>query len=190
MKKLMVVALALLVSVAGAVPSLAGPKRVRLGTDPAGDGPPALDVTFLDVMRAKDMLEIRIGVDKMLPVVGGYPDAPGIEWIFTAGKRTFIAEGVASAPSPQFFFFEVKDGGYEQLQGASGTYDFTEGFIRILVPLKLMGAKRGTSITGVHAPIDSLGKAEGNDVDAHVHVPGLDTIYTDQMTTAGSYIIP
>ncbi|HVF52279.1 MAG TPA: hypothetical protein VNC78_01600 [Actinomycetota bacterium] len=188
MKKLLLIVLVLLVSAISAVPSVAAPKPVRLGTDPAGDGPPALDLTFLDVMRAGDALEIRIGIDSMLPVIGGYPDAPGIEWIFSAGKRSFIAEGVASVPDPAFYFFELKGDGYEQLEGVTGTYDPDEGFIRILVPLKMIGAKKGTLITGVHEPIDFLGKGEGLDVDAHVH--HATTTYTDYLTTTESFIVP
>lgn len=180
---------ALALSVASALPSIAAGKAVRLGSDPAGDGPPSLDVTFLDVARNGDSLEIRIGVDKMLPVVGGVPEGPGIEWIFTAGKRSFLAEAVAG-PSPSFYFFELKGDTFEQLQGMTGTYDSSEGFIRMLVPLELIGAKRGTVVKGFHDPLEELNKDNGTDVDAHVHNPAGGTEYLDDMETTKSYRIP
>lgn len=172
-----------------AVPSSAAPKMTRLGTDPAGDGPPALDLTFLDVGRTKDALEIRIGIDKMFPVIGGYWQGPGIEWIFTAGKRSFIAEVVAGR-TPRFFFFELFGHSYEQLQGMTGTYDPNDGFIRMLVPLELIGAKAGTLVTGYKAPLAMIKKGEGNDVDAHMHTTPGETEYFDYLTTTKSFRIP
>lgn len=181
----MAVAAALISSLAGS--SGAAGKVVRLGSDPAGDGPAALDVTFLDVTRTDDSLEIRIGVDKMLPGIGGFPEAPGIEWIFTTGKRTFIAEAVASR-TPKFFFFELKGESFEQLQGVTGTYDSADGFIRMLVPLQLIGAKKGTVIAGFHKPLPEIDKVNGTDVDSHMHGDG--TEYFDDMKTTKSYVIP
>lgn len=188
MKKTFLAAAAVLV-VFGAIPSSAAPKMARLGTDPAGDGPPALDVTFLDVGRNKDSLEIHIGIDKMIPVVGGYPEGPGIEWIFTTGKRTFIAEAVA-ARVPKFFFFELKGHTFEQLQGITGTYDWAEGFIRMLVPLELIGAKKGTVIAGFHKPLDMISKTNGTDVDSHLHTTPGNTEYLDDMKTAKKFRVP
>lgn len=174
--------------VAVALPSQAGERLVRLGTDPAGDAPPALDITFLDVGRTEDALEMHIGIDKMLPLIGGYPEGPGIEWIFSVGKRAFIAEAVAGR-TPRFYFFELKGHSYEQLQGITGTYDSADGFIRMLVPLELIGAKKGTTITGFHKPLEMINKDNGTDVDAHVHRPG-GTEYLDDMKTTKSYVIP
>lgn len=176
-------------SFASVVPSTAAGKVVRLGSDPAGDGPPALDVTFLDVTRTDDALEIRIGIDKMLPVTGGYPKGPAIQWVFTTGKRAFIAEAVAGTPAPSWYFFELFDDSYEQLQGLTGTYDANDGFIRMLVPLELIGAKKGTVIRGFH-DLEIIGKDNGADVDSHAHaVPGR-TEYIDEMKTSKSYRIP
>lgn len=180
---------AALMTVALAVPSSAAVKMTRLGTDPAGDGPPALDLIFLDVGRTKDSLEIRIGIDKMIPVLGGYWQGPGIEWIFTAGKRSFIAEVVAGR-TPRFYFFELFGHSYEQLQGMTGTYDPNDGFIRMLVPLELIGAKKGTLVTGYEAPLAMIQKGEGNDVDAHMHTAPGQTEYFDHMTTTKSFRIP
>lgn len=189
MRKIVVLAAVVAVALATA-PAGAGPKMVRLGTDPTGDGPPALDITFLDVGRNKNALEIRIGLDKMLPVLGSYPEGPGLEWIFTTGKRSFLAEAVASR-TPKFFFFELKGHSYEQLQGITGTYDWTDGFVRMLVPLELIGAKKGTVIEGFHKPLELINKENGTDVDAHVHTqPVGGTEYIDDLKTSKSFRVP
>lgn len=164
-------------------------KVSRLGADPSGDGPPALDITYLDVGRDKDSLEIRVGVEGMFPAVGGYPEGPGIEWIFTVGKRSFIAEAVASR-TPKFFFFELKGHSYEQLQGITGTYDAADGFIRMLVPLELIGAKAGSVVKGFHDPLDMINKTNGTDVDAHIHNPAGGTEYIDDMKTKKNFVVP
>lgn len=189
MRKALIAIAALALSVSSVIPSTAAGKMTRLGEDPAGDAPPALDVTFLDVGRTKDSLEIRIGIDKMLPVVGGYPEGPGLEWIFTAGKRSFIAEVVAGR-TPKFFFFELFGHSYEQLQGMTGTYDPNDGFIRMLVPLDLIGAAKGTLVTGYKDPLDMIQKGKGNDVDTHMHTTPGQTEYFDYMTTTKSFRIP
>lgn len=189
MKRSVLLLVALALMVGSAIPSTAAPKPTRLGTDPTGDGPPALDITFLDVTTTDGSLEIRIGLDKMVPVFGGYPEGPGIEWIFTAGKRSFIAEAVA-ARTPKFFFFELFGHSYEQLQGMTGTYDPNDGFIRMLVPLELIGAKKGTLIEGYHKPLPMITKDNGTDVDAHVHNPAGGTYYLDDLETTKTYRIP
>lgn len=153
----------------------------ELGTDPAGDGAPALDVTYLQVGRIGSDFEIRIGIDKMLPGTGGYPEAPGIEWVFDVKGRRFIAEAVAGA-QPRFFLFEEKDGGYQQLENPTGTYDFADGYASIIVPLKAIGAKPGVRIAG------AKGLPHG-DVDAHVHLFATD-YYPDGMQTKKDYVVP
>jgi hypothetical protein len=181
---LVIAVTALLVAPAGAADRLK-----RLGEDPAGDAAPALDVTYLDVGigrllddgRAQRALEIRIGVDGMLPEIGGYPEAPGIEWAFKVGSRTFVAEGVAGQ-TPRFFLFELKDGAFEQLDDPAGTYRAEDGFIRMGVALQTIGAKKGSVIRGVDAT------GAGGDVDAHVHHVG--TYYADVMQTTRSFRIP
>jgi hypothetical protein len=188
MRRYLRIQLALVLVVAVALPAVAAQKAARLGTDPVGDGPPALDITFLDVTRTKDSLEIRIGIDKMVPVFGGYPEGPGIEWLFSVGKRSFIAEAVA-ARTPQFYFFELKGDSYEQLQGITGTYDPADGFIRMLVPLDLIGAKKGSVVSGFHEPLELIDKVNGTDVDAHMHYPG-GTEYLDDMKTTKKYVVP
>jgi hypothetical protein len=157
--------------------ALGAPKMTRLGEDPALDGPPALDVTYLDVARNGKDLEIRIGVANMLPAIGGYPQLPGIQWAFTTGKRTFVAEAYVDNTEPAFVLFEIIGDSFELMGDISGTYDFNDGYISLLAPLKQIDARKGTVVRG----------AGENDVDAHVH-PG--TNYADVMTTESSYRIP
>ena len=162
MARLVVLPLAALT--AALAPASAAPKLTRLGTDPAGDGPPALDVTYLDVGGHSGTLEIRIGVDGMLPVLGGYPELPGIEWIFDVGGRTFLAEAAIVSGEGTYFLFELnKDGTFQQLDSPEGTYDSADGFISIHVPYSDIGARKGMKISGT-------GPKGTEDVDAHVHL--------------------
>ena len=166
----------LAVLLAASAPSSAGSPMKTLGEDPAGDGPPALDLTFLQAGVTGSDLEIRIGVDGMLPEIGGYPQAPGVEWLFKSGSRTFLAEAYIDNTEPAFLLFELdKDGAYVEKGELPGTYDHADGYISILVPLKTIGAKRGTKISG----------GGENDVDTHVH--HATTTSTDTLTTSGSF---
>ncbi|MFN2588552.1 MAG: hypothetical protein ABR613_10610 [Actinomycetota bacterium] len=153
-----------------------------LGTDPSGDGHPGLDVTYLKVGRNADALEIRIGLE-MLPQLGGYPDLPGIEWIFDVKGRTFVAEAVKTVGGADFYLFELgDDGSFRQLASPTGTYEAGDGYTSILVPLKDIGARKGTVIRG------TAGLPNG-DVDAHVHV-GPRTHYPDGMETDKPFVVP
>lgn len=173
------VAVALVACIA-AVPSAgAETKMKRLGEDPALDGPPALDLTYVDVGRNGDDLEIRLGISGMTPVIGGYPQAPGIEWQFKVGNRRFLAEAYIGTTSGNYLLFEVVDDVFEQIGTIEGTYTWTDGYISMLVPLEDIGAKAGTKIKG----------AGENDADAHVHT-GLNTVYTDYLTTTKAFKIP
>lgn len=153
-----------------------------LGEDPAGDGIPGLDVTYLKVGRTGDALEIRIGL-QMLPQLAGYPDLPGIEWIFDVKGKTFLAEAVKTTSGADFYLFELSDdGSFRQLTSPTGTYEGADGYASVLVPLKDIGAKKGTVIKGT----DGL---PNGDVDAHVHV-GPQTHYPDGMETDKAYVVP
>lgn len=185
----LLIALALLATLL--TPAGAKPRFVRLGTDPAGDAPPSLDVTFLDVGRGDirddggvvKALEIHIGLEGMLPETGSIPDVPAFEWVFTVRSRTFIAEGVARRGDPLFLLFELMpDGSTEQLDAPIGTFDHADGFIRIIVPLEDIGARPGMLVRGAK---DTEG---GGDVDSHVHHVG--TTYVDVMSTTKSFRIP
>lgn len=200
MRKILV-SLALCAAVAASVvPAHAKGGLKTLGTDPAGDGMPGLDVTSLQVGRNGANLEVRIGL-VMLPQLAGYPDLPGIEWVFDVTPpatrcrgnsiciaearvtRTFIAEAVKTADGQDFYLFELKpDGSFEQLAQPEGTYVGSDGYASILVPLETIGARKGSVIKGT----DGL---EHGDVDAHVHVGTL-THYPDGMETNKAYVVP
>ena len=182
MRRLAALAAALLL-VALVPPASAGGRLTRLGSDPALDGPPALDVTYLDVGSHGKALHIRIGVNGMVPPSGGYPTLPGVEWIFDIGRRTFIAEAVAGTSAPAFYLFEQKGRAFEQLANPTGTYDWQDGYIDIIVPFKSIGARSGTRVSGT-------GPKGTEDVDAHVHVPPNQTLYPDRMATTRDYVIP
>lgn len=183
MRRVLAVACAIaLVGVLGA-PAGAGARTTRLGDDPAGDAPPALDIRYLDVGRMGKSIEIRIGVDGMLPVLGGYPTLPGIEWVFQAGERVFVAEAVANVEGPHFYLFEVIGPSFRQLEDLHGTYNPADGYIAMHVPLKSVGARKGMVLTGV-----TLDDSADGDVDAHVHAGT--TYYADFLKTTASYTIP
>jgi hypothetical protein len=175
--------LALCALLAGAaVPATARGGLKTLGTDPSGDGLPGLDVTYLKVGRAGADLEIRIGLE-MLPQLAGYPDLPGIEWVFDVGGRTFVAEAVKTAGGSDYYLFELApDGSFHQLDAPRGTYEAADGYTSILVPLADIGGRKGSVVKGT----DGL---EHGDVDAHVHV-GPVTHYPDGMETDKSFVVP
>ncbi len=185
MRKIWVLIAALALVGGLALPGQAKVVTKTLGTDPAGDGPPALDVTYLKAGRLRANLYLEIGIDKMLPPDGGYHQLPGIEWVFDVKERTFIAEAVVNRGSPDFYLFELlDDGSARQLESPTGGYGWMNGYIHMLVPLKTIGAKAGTVISGAEGRTDS-----GGDVDAHVHyVAG--THYADAMTTTRDFVVP
>lgn len=182
MRKILVVLVTFALAV-GPLGVPAQPKVVTktLGTDPAGDGPPSLDITYLKVGRLRDDLFIAIGIEKMFPVTGGYPELPGIQWAFDVKSRTFIAEAVAGR-TPRFFLFEVTDEGFQQLESPEGGFDTMNGFIHMLVPLDTIGAKKGTRISGT-------GPKGTEDVDAHIHHPDGE-VYPDKMATTKDFVVP
>lgn len=156
-----------------------------LGTDPAGDGLPALDVTYLKVGRLGAGLYIEIGVDKMLPPDGGIHQIAGIDWAFGVRGRTFIAEAFVDAGAPDFFLFEIlHDGSHRQLASPTGEYAWSNGYINMRVPLKSIGAKSGTVIT--HADHSE----SGSDVSAYLHPVGVTTRYIDTMKTTKDFVVP
>ena len=156
-----------------------------LGTDPAGDGQPALDVTYLKVGRLRADLYIEIGVDKMLPPDGGVHQIAGIDWAFGIKGRTFIVEAYVDAGAPDFFLFEIlHDGSHAQLESPTGTYTWSNGYINMRVPLKSIGAKSGTVISH---PQHS---ESGTDVSAFLHPSGVTTRYIDTMETSKNFVVP
>lgn len=180
----MIATLALTFLFSAALPAGGAPKYKRLGEDPAMDAPPALDLLYLDVANVGKAVDIRFGIEGMLPRSGGYPELPGIEWVFTTGKRVFVAEAVAGTGTQgRFFLFELEeDGSVTQLESPEGTYDPADGFASVKVPLKTIGAKKGTKLKGFN-----MGETDG-DVDAHVHL-GPETYYADSFETTKTFVI-
>lgn len=165
-----------------ATPASGQPRYKELGTDPALDAPPALDLTSLSVARDGEILDIRIAVENMLPVVGGYESLPGVWWVFDAGPRTFGAEAYIEAAAPQFLLFELVDGEPISTTAIEGTYEWTDGFISMHVPLTAIGAITGTRISGADDD-------EGSDADSHVHLFVTDEDF-DVLATTKSYRVP
>jgi hypothetical protein len=171
--------LALIASVLGFMPGASGaPKLVTLGTDATGDAPPSLDLTYLKVGRSGANLEIRLGIEGIVPELEG-ADLAGVEWIFKSRNKTYLAEAYSEMGEPGFLLFQVTRSSFKEIATLKGTYDHVDGFARILVPLKKIGASRGTKIAGV-------GEA---DVDSHVHAL-VTTHYSDTMKTTRAYVIP
>lgn len=178
--KLKVIALSAAFALVVAVPAGAAGGMKRMGSDPAFDAPPALDITYLEVGRAGKDLHIHIGINGMLPGIGGYPLLPGIQWAFETGGRTFIAEAYVDGAEPAFLVFEDQGDSFTQLGTIEGTYDFADGFIAMAVPLKMIGAKKGSKIKGI---------TDAPDVDAHVHFGVADYI-ADTLDTTKTYVVP
>lgn len=177
------ISLALLVSFAATVHAKVTTKT--LGTDPAGDGTPALDVTYLKVGRLSSDLYIEIGVDKMLPPDGGVHQIAGIDWAFGVKGRTFIAEALVDIGGADFYLFEVlRDGSHVQLDSPTGDYDWSKGYLSIRVPLKGIGARSGTVISHPDR------SESGSDVSAFVHPLGATTYYVDTMKTTKDFVVP
>lgn len=173
-------AIACMLGLLTAGPASGATKMKVLGEDPTGDAPPALDLTYVAAGRAGPDLEIHIGVDGMFPVAGGYPLLPGIQWSFVVKKRTFIAEAYVDGRRAHFLLFEDLGDSYKQLDPIEGTYDSADGFIRMLVPLKAIGARKGTKIRG---------RPGGADADAHLHI-GPYTHYADTLETTKAFVVP
>jgi hypothetical protein len=177
--KLKVTALATTLLLLAAPVGAAG-KMKHMGSDPALDAPPALDITYLEVGRDGTDLKVHIGINGMLPAIGGYPALPGIQWAFVSNGRTFIAEAFVDGAAPAFLLFEDEGDSFTQLATLEGTYDFADGFIGLDVPLKLIDAKKGSKIKGI---------SDLPDVDAHVHF-GVTDYVADTLDTTKSFIVP
>ena len=185
MRKSIAVLIALTMVGSAAAPGAAKVATKTLGTDQAGDGLPALDITYLKVGRLGADLYIEIGVDKMLPPHGGIHQVAGIDWAFGVRGRNFIVEAVVDAGAPDFFLFEIlDDGSHVQLGSPPGTYEWSNGYIDMRVPLRSIGARPGAVIS--HADDSD----SGGDVSAYVHPAGATTEYIDTMKTTKAFIVP
>jgi hypothetical protein len=179
-RKIVLLAVALFVAL-GAVPAGAASFKT-LGTDAELDAPPSFDLTELSVRRAAKDLEIRIGISGMVPPWGiAVPYLPGVQWAFDVKGRTFVAEAYVDPTSePGYLLFEKKSDVFTQLMELKGTYNWEDGFTSMRVPLKKIGAKSGTVISGAGSE---------NDVDFHIHA-GPQTHYADYLTTKKDFIVP
>lgn len=149
----------------------------QLGTDPALDGPAGADLIGLAVARHGSDLHIQIQLTNALPVQGSYPGA-GIEWIFDVRGHTFVAEGHPE-PGGNFLYtlFEIVDGSFVQKAILDGSFDASAGTLDMFVPLREIGARKGTRVSGT-------GSTGTEDVQIHQHAgpasPLLDTMATTE----------
>ena len=179
LKRSNLIAAAMVVSglVAGMTPASAAPSMTVLGTDPSMDAAPGSDLTQLAVTTHGSDLHIQFTLTS-IPVAGTYGDLTGIQWAFKSKGRTFVAEAYPYRGSFGFALFEIKGEAFEQVGELEGEWDTIAGLLDIYVPLKTIGAKKGTKITG----------AGENDVDVHVH-GGVTDYYADQMTTTKGFVV-
>ena len=183
-KKTIALLLAAAINLAVAAPVGAAPAFKTLGTDAELDAAPSFDLTSLSVRKAKKDLEIRIGLNAMTPPWGSLiPLLPGVQWAFDVKGRTFVAEAYTNPPGEAgYLLFEQKGDVFTQIMELKGTYNWEDGFVSMKVPLKKIGARSGTKISGT-------GKKGTNDVDFHIHL-GPVTEYADYLATKKDFIVP
>ena len=183
MKRIVVLLLGALVASLLVTPAGAAPKFKTLGTDAEMDAAPSFDLSALSVRKAGKDLEIRIAINLMTPPWGSaIPLLPGVEWSFDVKGHTYLAEAFTDPRSqPGFLLFEKNGDVYTQVMDLEGSYDWADGFVSMRVPLKKIGAKRGTVISGA-------GKKGSEDVDFHIHAGT--TYYADYLATTKDFIVP
>jgi hypothetical protein len=149
-----------------------------LGTDPSLDAAPGSDLTQLAVATHGTDLHVQFTFANSIPVAGTYGPPTGIQWAFKVRGKTFVAEAYPDGASFGYVLFEVNGDAFKQIETLTGEFDTIGGILDIFVPLKTIGAKRGTKIAG----------AGENDVDVHVHA-GVTTEYADQLTTTKGFVV-
>ena len=172
---------AILISAVGLIivpasPGIAGGGMTILGTDPALDATPGGDLTSIGVMTAGSDLHLQITMANSIPVAGTYGAPTGIQWAFKSRGKTFVAEGYPQGTGFGFTLFEVNGDAFREVETLEGDFDTITGVMNMYVPLKTIGARKGTVISG----------AGENDVDVHVHA-GPQTYYPDTMTTSKTF---
>lgn len=167
--------------VLAAVPATADPRMTSLGKDPMLDGPPAADLIRLEAGRAGPDLLLRFHVSSMIPVQGSYPGG-GIEWVFDVGAKTFVAEGHPEPGEFRFTLYEVQADSFRQIAALDGSVDWAEAHMTIEVPLRLIGAQKGTRISGT-------GPKGTEDVEIHYHA-GPASRVLDAMATTRDFVVP
>ena len=178
---LITVALTLSAVVGVPAPVSADVPLTVLGTDPALDGPPGADLTQLAAGVHGTDLHIQFKFANSIPVLGTHGPLAGVEWLFKSEGKTYLAEAYPNLPNATTFgyiLFEIKADSFEQIATLEGNWDTVGGVLDIFVPLKTIGAKKGTKIAG----------AGPDDADVHIH--GLvTTIYPDKMTTKKGIVV-
>ena len=179
-KRSIFVAAAIAVSGLLVVPAPAGadvPLTV-LGTDAALDAPPGSDLTQLAAGVHGSDLHIQFTFANSIPVAGTYGPLTGIQWAFTAKGKTFVAEAYPDGADFGYVLFEINGDAFKQVATLEGQWDTIGGVLDIFVPLKEIGAGKGTKIAG----------AGKDDVDVHVHAL-VSTYYAEKMTTTKGIVV-
>ena len=173
-----VIAIALSGLLVAPAPAGADVPLTVLGTDPALDAPPGGDLTKLAAGVHGGDLHIQFTFANSIPVAGTYGPLAGIEWLFTSEGKTYLAEAYPDGAGFGFVLFEITGDSFKQIETLEGEYDTIGGVMDVFVPLKTIGAKKGTKIQG----------AGPNDVDVHIHGL-LTTVYPDKMTTKKGIVV-
>ncbi len=161
--------------------SAKGPSKV-LGRDPRGDAPSGLDLTWLAVGHFGDDLGVMIGIEDMTAAVALHNGAHAM-WAFDVDDRTFLVEARVEAVQPRFDLYEITPRHYRELgTGFKGRYDSINGFVGILLPLELIGARSGSRVSGATSYREE-------DANTHVHL-GTTTIAVDVLDTTKTFTIP
>ena len=168
--------------IAGALIASAAPAGANgmtvLGTDPSLDAAPGSDLTQLAVTAHGPDLHVQFTFANSIPVAGTYGPPTGIQWAFKVKGKTFVAEAYPDGASFGYVLFEINGDTFTQVATLEGAFDTVGGILDIFVPLKTIGAKKGTKIAG----------AGENDVDVHVHA-GVTDHKADQLTTTKGFVV-
>ena len=166
------------------VPGVAAKGRIFvLGKDVKGDAPAGLDLSYVGVGRWGDGLGILIGVEGMSRLTGGYDALQRVSWAFDADDRSFRVDAYMQATQQRFVLHERVGSTYRQLEGVRGHYNFDGQFIGILIPFRLLGAKKGTEISGAAA-------WEGEDAISRIHAAERYSRVFDVLATKKTFVIP
>ncbi len=156
------------------------PPMKVIGTDRKVDAIPGLDLTRLSVGSWSGVFGIKFDIAGMLLFGGVDESLPGLAWMFTTGRQTFVAEAFIRNARPRFVLFKLQ-GGRELRHRIRGGWDWQNGYVMIVLPLDLINAKRGTTIHGVE---------RNGDGDANAHVRVGNAYYADTLTSTKSFRVP
>lgn len=166
----------------GLTAGLIGPAHAKdvpfktLGTDPQLDAPVGGDITQLDAGVVGSNLAIRFHLSAMFPVQGTYPEA-GIEWAFDTGGKSFVAEGhPENGGAFAYNLFELAGASLREVGTIDGEVDWAAATMTIYVPLKTIGARKGSRISG-------HGASGTEDVDIHLHANAASRVLDTMATT-------